>query len=160
MFGEIGVRILRQAQDERINILVNNEATIYFANPSVEACRALKTRISVVGEVLRRSGRVIAHEFMDLGPEYYSEQEYFDMLYKLGTINKLLGGDRATFSAIKKLNSIPESILDVGCGAGRSTNELAQKFPQARVVGIDIEQPIINYAQSVFYLKNEKVGKN
>jgi SAM-dependent methyltransferase len=35
----------------------------------------------------------------------------------------------------------PQSILDVGCGTGRWAREMAQTFPRARVVGVDINQP-------------------
>jgi SAM-dependent methyltransferase len=37
--------------------------------------------------------------------------------------------------------SAPESILDVGCGTGRWAIEMAQLFPTARVVGIDVVPP-------------------
>ena len=35
----------------------------------------------------------------------------------------------------------PQSILDVGCGTGRWACELAQTYPRARVVAIDINPP-------------------
>lgn len=35
----------------------------------------------------------------------------------------------------------PQSILDVGCGTGRWGAELAQQFPQANVIGVDIAPP-------------------
>ncbi|HEY1389982.1 MAG TPA: class I SAM-dependent methyltransferase, partial [Ktedonobacterales bacterium] len=35
----------------------------------------------------------------------------------------------------------PQDILDVGTGTGRWAREMAQAFPQARVVGIDIAPP-------------------
>lgn len=35
----------------------------------------------------------------------------------------------------------PESILDVGCGTGRWAIEMAQLFPVARVVGVDVVAP-------------------
>jgi SAM-dependent methyltransferase len=35
----------------------------------------------------------------------------------------------------------PHDILDVGCGTGRWGAELAQQFPQANVVGVDIVPP-------------------
>lgn len=37
--------------------------------------------------------------------------------------------------------SAPESILDVGCGTGRWAIEMAQLFPAARVVGVDVAAP-------------------
>ncbi len=35
----------------------------------------------------------------------------------------------------------PRDILDVGCGAGRWAIEMAQQFPTARVIGMDIAPP-------------------
>src|SRR5262244_353459 len=35
----------------------------------------------------------------------------------------------------------PASILDVGCGTGLWAREMAQVFPQARVVGLDVTSP-------------------
>jgi SAM-dependent methyltransferase len=35
----------------------------------------------------------------------------------------------------------PHAILDVGCGTGRWAREMAQAFPVARVVGLDINPP-------------------
>lgn len=32
----------------------------------------------------------------------------------------------------------PNRILDVGCGTGRSTVQLAQKFPDAQIIGVDL----------------------
>ena len=32
----------------------------------------------------------------------------------------------------------PKRILDVGCGTGRSTVQLAEKFPDAQIIGVDL----------------------
>ncbi len=37
----------------------------------------------------------------------------------------------------------PLSILDVGCGTGRWGAEMARQFPQANVVGLDLQEPSI-----------------
>lgn len=84
-------------------------------------------------------------EIIDLGPSYYSPSEYEECLAKLDLIGKWLGGDRATFSALKNLK--PRSILEVGCGGGFFTAKLAQKFPQAKVVGIDLNPQAIALAK-------------
>lgn len=89
--------------------------------------------------------RLNAKEWMDLG--YYSPQEYSDCLHQLDRIGNLLGGDRATFKAFDKLPTPPNSILDVGCGSGSLSLQLAQRYPNAKVVGIDIAPEAIEYAR-------------
>lgn len=84
-------------------------------------------------------------EWMDSGN--YSADQYADCLEKLDRIGCLLGGDRATFRAFRALKRPPCSILDVGCGGGLFTMKLAQRYPQARVVGIDIAPEAIAFAQ-------------
>jgi 2-polyprenyl-3-methyl-5-hydroxy-6-metoxy-1,4-benzoquinol methylase len=48
----------------------------------------------------------------------------------------------------------PMVIADIGCGAGFITNELKIKFPESRVIGYDISQHAIEYAQT-HWLKAE-----
>jgi 2-polyprenyl-3-methyl-5-hydroxy-6-metoxy-1,4-benzoquinol methylase len=93
-------------------------------------------------------------EWMDLGPSYYTNQEYRNCLYQLDRIGRFLGGDRATFWALKQLPFPPTSILDVGCGGGLFTLRLAAHYPQAQVVGIDISPDAIAFAQE--HLKNNQ----
>jgi 2-polyprenyl-3-methyl-5-hydroxy-6-metoxy-1,4-benzoquinol methylase len=102
------------------------------------------SRDHFMGVIMRT--RSTQQELMDLGPSHYTQEEYTDCLKKLGVIGKLLGGDRATFKAFDQLKNPPTSILDVGCGNGAFTLKLAQKYPNARVVGIDISQEAINAA--------------
>ncbi len=86
-------------------------------------------------------------EWMDLGPSYYTREEYRACLYQLDRIGRFLGGDSATFWALKQLSTSPTSILDVGCGGGLFTLRLAAHYPQADIVGIDISQEAIAFAQ-------------
>lgn len=83
---------------------------------------------------------------MDLGPSHYTPEEYRDCLRKLGMIGWLLGGDRATFKSIGMLPNKPTSILDVGSGGGWFTCRLAHRYPDAQVVGIDIDADAIKLA--------------
>lgn len=45
-------------------------------------------------------------------------------------------------------NLNPKAILDVGCGTGYLTLNLAQKFPQGKIIGIDNAPKMIEIAQS------------
>ena len=86
-------------------------------------------------------------EWIDLGPSHYTPLEYRDCLYQLDRIGRFLGGDRATFWALKRLKISSSSILDVGCGGGLFTMRLAARYPKAAVLGIDISQEAIAFAQ-------------
>jgi SAM-dependent methyltransferase len=41
-----------------------------------------------------------------------------------------------------------EAVLDVACGPGGWAREVAQRYPQMQVVGIDLHLPMIQYAQA------------
>lgn len=91
--------------------------------------------------------RSLQKEFIDLGPSYYTPEEYRDCLYQLDRIGRFLGGDRATFRAFDRLKSRPASILDIGCGGGLFTMRLAQRYLQTKVIGVDLSSEAIALAQ-------------
>lgn len=86
-------------------------------------------------------------EWMDLGNAYYTPEEYHDCLYQLDRIGRFLGGDQATFKALRQLAFHPHSILDVGCGGGLFTMRMGARYPQAHIVGIDLSPEAIAFAQ-------------
>ena len=43
-----------------------------------------------------------------------------------------------------------EALLDIGCGDGKITAEIAKALPRGRVVGVDSSEEMINLAQSTF----------
>jgi 2-polyprenyl-3-methyl-5-hydroxy-6-metoxy-1,4-benzoquinol methylase len=94
---------------------------------------------------MKNSKRSSELELLDLGPSYYSKEEYEDCLYQLDRVGRLLGGNKATLDAFKKFQT-PNTLLDVGCGGGHFTIELAKQFPKAKVVGIDISSEAIEFA--------------
>jgi 2-polyprenyl-3-methyl-5-hydroxy-6-metoxy-1,4-benzoquinol methylase len=102
--------------------------------------------------------RVNTPELLDLGPSHYTSKEYNDCLFQLGRIGKLLGGDRATIWAFNQLPKTPTSILDVGCGGGQMTLKLAQRYPKAKVRGIDLSKEAIAFAktESLLHPRNLK----
>jgi|JI9StandDraft_1071089.scaffolds.fasta_scaffold102594_2 2-polyprenyl-3-methyl-5-hydroxy-6-metoxy-1,4-benzoquinol methylase len=83
-------------------------------------------------------------ELIDL--KLYTKEEYEDCLRKLNRIGRLLGSQRAMLKIIGK--STPTSILDVGCGGGAFTRALAKAYPQAKVVGTDIDKEAIDFAKN------------
>lgn len=87
-------------------------------------------------------------EILDLGADYYTVEEYNDCMIKLDNIGKWLGGDHATISALRRMKNTPLSILDVGCGGGLFTIKLAAEFPNARILGIDINPLAIEFAKN------------
>lgn len=86
-------------------------------------------------------------ELLDLGPSHYSEEEHKECVRQLDRIGKYLGGDAATFHAIEQLHTPPSSILEVGCGGGLFAIKLAEKYPEAEILGIDISLQMINTAK-------------
>jgi 2-polyprenyl-3-methyl-5-hydroxy-6-metoxy-1,4-benzoquinol methylase len=100
----------------------------------------------ILVKFMKLSNRSHMKEWMDLGPPHYSLEEYEECLFLLDRIGKLLGGNKATFSAFNRLKSPPRSILDVGCGGGLFTKALAQKYPEAQVTGIEISKEAIHFA--------------
>ncbi len=93
------------------------------------------------------SNRSHQPEWIDLGPSHYTALEYRDCLYQLDRIGRFLGGDQATFWALNRRKTPPASILDIGCGGGLFTMRLAARYPEANIVGIDISQEAIAFAQ-------------
>ncbi len=93
------------------------------------------------------TNRIHTPELIDLGPPHYTQEEYSDCLHQLGRIGKYLGGNRATLWGFNTLSKSPQSILDVGCGGGQFTIQLAKYYPNARVKGIDISADAIQFAQ-------------
>lgn len=100
-----------------------------------------------------QKGRSQELELLDLGPSHYSSKEYADCLHKLNRIGKWLGGDLASFSALSKMSPQPQTILDVGCGGGFFTLKLAEKVPDAKILGIDLNSDAIQFALQQQLLK-------
>lgn len=89
-------------------------------------------------------------ELLDTGA--FTQEEYEDCLRQLDKVGLWLGGDRATWNALEGLS--PQTIVDVGCGGGFFTKKLADRFPQAVVVGLDISEQAINFAKREHKQKN------
>ncbi|MFH1065924.1 MAG: class I SAM-dependent methyltransferase [Nanoarchaeota archaeon] len=55
--------------------------------------------------------------------------------------------------------AFPKNILDIGCGNGFITKEIAKAFPNTRITAVDIEQEKINYAKKHNNTSNVKYAK-
>lgn len=85
-------------------------------------------------------------ELIDLGPDYYTHDEYVECLKKLFFINKFLGFFRGTLKILKKYSQ-HSTLLDIGCGGGLFILNLSRFFPHMQMHGIDISRQAIDEAQ-------------
>ena len=58
--------------------------------------------------------------------------------------------EQAILFAISMLPGGPIEVLDIGCGIGWSTNEIASNHPDARVRGVDLSPRLVDTARSLF----------
>lgn len=86
-------------------------------------------------------------ELLDLGPEFYSKEEYAQCLKILFKLNKILGFFRQT---VKILKHFPKdlSLIDVGCGGGLFLLNLNKHYPHMQMLGVDISEEAIKLAQN------------
>lgn len=85
-------------------------------------------------------------ELIDMGPDYYTQDEYLECLQKLFLVNKLLGFFRSTKKILKQFRKT-SSLLDIGCGDGLFILHLSKKFPDMQMLGIDISASAIKAAE-------------
>ena len=75
-------------------------------------------------------------------------------IYELGAQLVMLGeNDDYAFHCLFTATAVParvyRSIVDLGCGFGKSTWSLKQTFPTARVIGVDIAAPCLALARQL-----------
>ena len=75
-------------------------------------------------------------------PDHWKGEDYF----KNSSSQKEAAGDLMKHVPFKS----NESILDVGCGDGKITAEIALKYPQSKLVGLDISPSMIDFAKKKF----------
>ncbi len=92
------------------------------------------------------------HE-IHLQPGGYTGNPFAGPLYHYGT-NAFYGNnadDDEFHIALANMVAVPadgkvEKIVDLGCGIGRVSAALAQRFPQAETWGLDVGGPLVRYA--------------
>ncbi len=99
-------------------------------------------------------------ELLDLGPDFYTPQEFADCHIKLFRVNKLFGFFSDTKQLLKKFSS-NITVLDVGCGAGLFLLHLSKHFPKMTLTGTDICLSSITLAQQELQQwQNKHFSKN
>lgn len=94
-------------------------------------------------------------ELIDLGPDYYTHDEYIDCLKKLFQISRLLGFFRGTVRTLKYFSK-KSSVLDIGCGGGLFLLNLSKNFPDMNMLGIDISSAAITHAQQLLQIRQRR----
>ena len=137
------------------------------------ACEAERTKLvaALNMPVERPIGSLELHPSLAL-PDYYRNTEFHiqpggvwtadlnAFIYELGAKVIFLGkNDDYVFHRLFTETAIPageyRDILDMGCGFGKSTRPFVDRFPKARVIGIDLSAPVLKLA----HRQAEKLGK-
>jgi SAM-dependent methyltransferase len=95
-------------------------------------------------------------EWIDLGPDYYTELEYQQCMQKLFAVNRFLGFFADTKRILKQFAETI-SVLDIGCGNGLFVLHLSKHYPNMQFKGTDISEAAIKLANSE--LQNWKIQK-
>ena len=87
---------------------------------------------------------MLAEPAKNLVPKFFDKTgTTYDGVVSYGT----LGKDRYWKKKILEQISDGSSFLDLACGTGILTREIAEKFPSAKIVGIDITKSYLNVAK-------------
>jgi len=81
-------------------------------------------------------------------PRVFDDPEWAQGYYKRDAKHIAQLGKRYT-QRLQTIHFTGGKILDVGCGFGTIAIALAQAFPQAEIVGVDLSAPLLELAQSL-----------
>jgi ubiquinone/menaquinone biosynthesis C-methylase UbiE len=82
---------------------------------------------------------------------YYGREDYYNV--GLWDAQCLDQGDASTNLVNRVLSRAatrtPRLVLDVGCGLGATTNQIKRKWPESRVVGVNISRAQLTHARDI-----------
>lgn len=99
------------------------------------------------------TNRSTEKELLDLGPAYYTPEEFSHCQELFFRINKLSGILNSTSRLLKKFPKTA-SVVDVGCGGGLFLSALGKQHNQMTFLGIDISQEAITLADKISKRRN------
>ena len=87
---------------------------------------------------------------------HYNDQYSYDIEYKYKTNTRY---QRYLVELLEKeMDHIPDSVLDVGCGQGLNTVKFAEDKKKKKIVGVDLSDIGIEYAERHYGASNENVS--
>ena len=97
-------------------------------------------------------------ELMDLGPAFYTPEEYADCLKILFKVSRVFGFFNHTVRLLRRFPA-NASLVDVGCGGGLFLLNLSKYYPQMNLRGIDVSETAIALAHNELQRwKKKKAG--
>lgn len=92
----------------------------------------------------------MAQSSKDLVPHFFGETaKTYEKVASWATFGKDNYWKKEIVEKIKNANS----VLDLGCGTGILTRMIAQKFPQSKIVGVDISKSYLEIADTESFSK-------
>lgn len=85
------------------------------------------------------------------GKLFYNRQMFSTIAPRYDFITRALSFGRDTSWKNRLVNDLPDNknahCLDIACGTGDITFRLATKYPAGHIVGLDVTEPMIDYAR-------------
>jgi demethylmenaquinone methyltransferase/2-methoxy-6-polyprenyl-1,4-benzoquinol methylase len=85
------------------------------------------------------------------GKLFFNKQLFSKIAPRYDFTNRILSFGRDTSWKNRLVNDLPDNknanCLDIACGTGDITFLLAAKYPAGRIVGLDVTEPMIDYAR-------------
>jgi SAM-dependent methyltransferase len=122
--------------------VLTDEHSLSFLAPMARFLGAIGPKLPRLLEAYRHGGGV---SWAELGDDARESQSAGNRPW----YEQRLGAALASVPAVHDVLSRPGArILDVGCGMGWSTISLARAYPQARLVGVDVDAPSVTAARA------------
>jgi SAM-dependent methyltransferase len=120
---------------------LTDEDSLAYLAPLPRMLAAAGARLPELLDAYRHGGGV---SWDDLGPDARESQADLNRPWFLRALAGALGGVADVDAVLRRPGA---RVLDVGCGAGWSTVALAHAYPDAELVGVDVDAPSVEMAR-------------